>query len=127
MIDSKPKGLRKRSVIKSDIVKDIDEYVSEHICEKIVVIEIAEHLQKNPSYLNYKFKLRTGLCITEYIQRKKIGEAKKRLIQTDNTITEICTELSYYDQSHFIRCFKKETGLTPLRYRELNLANSELS
>ncbi|NLB36930.1 MAG: helix-turn-helix transcriptional regulator [Clostridiales bacterium] len=110
-----------------DLVYSIKEYISIHINEKISVLEIAEHLNKNASYINARFKLKTGLRITEYIQRQKIAQAKSKLIETDNSITEIWTNLAYYDQSHFIRHFKRETGLTPLQFRILNSRNSTKS
>ncbi len=113
---------RTRRKVKNNknLVISVSEYIASHINEKISVIEIAAYFEKNPSYLNSKFKENTGVCITEYIQRIKIEEAKKRLINSDSSITEIWTNLAYYDQSHFIRHFKRETGLTPLQFREQN-------
>jgi len=123
--NGKPKN--KKNNLNKDLVSGVIEYISTHVNEKISVVEIAEHLSKNASYLNTRFKLKTGMCITEYIQRQKIAEAKKKLIETDSTITEIWTNLAYYDQSHFIRHFKKETGLTPLQFRAQNSPGSKVS
>jgi AraC-like DNA-binding protein len=99
----------------------IKEYVASHLNERISVAEVAESLGMNASYLNSSFKQQTGSCITDYIQTQKIEDAKRLLSTSENSISEIWTDLGYYDQSHFSRVFKKHTGVTPKQYRVQNL------
>ena len=95
----------------------VKEYVASHLYERISVAEVAESLGMNASYLNSSFKQQTGECITDYIQEQKIEEAKMLLMTCNNSISEIWTDLGYYDQSHFSKIFKKHTGFTPKQYR----------
>lgn len=44
--------------------------------------------------------------------------AKNLLLSTDKHIHEIASELGYENTNHFINLFKKETGLTPMVYRD---------
>ena len=95
----------------------VKEYVAAHLYERISVAEVAESLGMNASYLNSSFKQQTGECITDYIQKQKVEEAKMLLMTCDDSLSEIWTSLGYYDQSHFSKIFKKHTGFTPKQYR----------
>jgi AraC-like DNA-binding protein len=95
-------------------------YVASHLYERITVAEVAENLGLSASYLNSSFKQQTGSCITDYIQMKKIEEAKTLLSAGADSIADIWTNLGYYDQSHFSRIFKKHTGFTPKQFRVIN-------
>lgn len=66
------------------------------------------------------FKKETGVTITQFIQQEKVDEAKKLLELTSEPITAIATKLNFYDQNHFIKIFKRYTGLTPKKYRNKN-------
>jgi AraC family transcriptional activator of pobA len=46
-----------------------------------------------------------------------IDEAKRLLIYTDNSIAQVAFILSFNDSSHFIKYFKRFTGITPHNYR----------
>ncbi len=64
-----------------------------------------------------KFKEQTGFSPFELIVQLRIKEAQKMLAETDK-ISEIAQELGFFDQSHFIKYFKKHVGTTPKEYRK---------
>ena len=41
-----------------------------------------------------------------------------RLMRTNDSLTDICYECDYFDQSHFIRDFKQLAGSTPGRFKK---------
>ncbi len=99
----------------------VKEYIASHLYERISVAEIAEELGMNASYLNSSFKQQTGKCITDYIQMQKTQQAKIMLKSGEGSLSDIWTQLGYYDQSHFSRIFKKHTGYTPKQFRTIHL------
>lgn len=56
----------------------------------------------------------------ELIQERRFNESKKLLESSTLSVKEITYYLGFCDPPYFIRYFKKQTGLTPRRYR-LNL------
>lgn len=59
-----------------------------------------------------------GLPPLKYLTRRRIEAAKNLLLSTDMQVHEIASEIGYENTSHFINLFKKETGLTPLVWRD---------
>ncbi len=112
--------LRKQKVCSLHIARALD-YIYDHLHTKITVPVLAEHVGIHPSYLSRLFKAETGLSITEYIQNKKIDTAKNMLIYSDYSPSQIANVLSFPSQSYFTELFRKKTGLTPTRFRTLNL------
>lgn len=94
-------------------------YINEHIYEAILIDDIADHLQISRSSLTKKFRKDLGRSIGEYITETKIKEAQRLLLYSDMTISEIAEYLAYCNQPHFQMVFKKQTGMTPLEFRQM--------
>ena len=60
-----------------------------------------------------------GKSFMDYLEEYKINEAKRLLLQTDKTVSEIAQELNYTNAQNFIRFFSKSTGVTPGKFRKL--------
>jgi AraC family transcriptional regulator, arabinose operon regulatory protein len=73
------------------------------------------------------FKAATGTSPIDWLKRERINQAKKRLIETDDTIAEIAEATGYYDQFYFSRDFKRMTGVAPSEYRARERAHKKLT
>lgn len=101
-------------------------YIYDHLNEKIRLVEIADYLGINKSYLCELFKKETGVTVNNYIIKLKIKVAEKMLIATEYDSSYIAEYLSFSSHSHFISTFKKYTGMTPNAFRNKNyVAKSE--
>jgi YesN/AraC family two-component response regulator len=76
------------------------------------------HLSKY--YICHFFKLKTGFSVFEYLTHIKIATARKMLLESENTVTEIANTLRFCDASHFSRCFKAMAGVSPREFRKAN-------
>lgn len=103
---------------KGNFIKSVHTYILNHIEEKIYIDDIAKELFLNKSYVTTKFKAMTGKTITEYITELKIDEAKRLMKVTDKTLSEISEQLAFSSQSYFQNVFKKQTDMTPNKYKE---------
>lgn len=54
------------------------------------------------------------------LMRLRIDEAKRRLSQTDTSVTHIAVDLCFSSGQHFSRMFKQRTGMTPRQFRKIN-------
>ncbi|HWK07840.1 MAG TPA: helix-turn-helix transcriptional regulator [Puia sp.] len=80
----------------------------------------AEQLYLSPNYFGDMVKKATGKTALEYIQLKVIEIAKERVLNAEQSISEIAYELGFKYPQHFTRAFKNSTGYTPNEYRHLN-------
>lgn len=74
--------------------------------------------------LNTTFHSLNELCKAKYnktasqvIAFEIIKEIKRRLLYTDKSVSEIAFNLEFNDVSHFVKYFKRHTGITPLQFK----------
>ncbi len=80
----------------------------------------ADKLFISPNYLGDLLKKETGKSAQEHIQLKLIDVAKEKIFDTEKSISEIAYELGFKHPQHFTRMFKKQVGMSPNEYRNLN-------
>jgi len=80
----------------------------------------AEKLFLSSNYFGDLLKKETGKSAQEHIQLRMIELAKEKIYEPGKSISEIAYELGFKYPQHFTRMFKKEVGMTPLEYRDLN-------
>ena len=59
----------------------------------------------------------TQMSPASYIVNVRINAAKTLLGTTDRRISDIASDVGFFDHSHFIRTFKRIVGATPAKYR----------
>ncbi|MBB3110179.1 AraC-like DNA-binding protein [Paenibacillus phyllosphaerae] len=101
----------------SNVIAKCKQHMFNRLYEGVTLDELAELTKMNASYLSRLFKKEVGLNVSEYMQLKRIDEAKKLLTLTDYSLSDICARLNFNDQSYFTKVFKKVTGVTPRQYR----------
>ncbi len=112
------KELKKQNVISLHIRKCID-YIYDNLHSKLTVKLAAEHLNLDPTYLSKLFYKETGIHFKDYITNARISAAKNMLAYSDFSTSDIAISLGFSSQSAFISVFKKMTGTTPNKFRNL--------
>ncbi len=69
------------------------------------------------SYFGLLFKKEVNIFIGEYLMLVRINYAINILCTTNKKITEISDMLGFSSPSYFIKCFKKQTGVSPNHYK----------
>lgn len=107
-------------------VRSIIQYIDLNYYEHIDLALLEQKFGISRSYLCRIFKTITGISPIDYIIRKRIDEAKYRLIKTAESILDISEKCGFNSLSNFNSLFKKMTGCTPGNYRKNGAANVQI-
>jgi len=91
--------------------------VDEHYLVESGVEFYADRLCVTPNYLNKLVRTALGQSTKQFIQNRRIEEAKRLLRYTDLSVTDIAEHLNYDTATYFVRAFSRQTGMTPLQFR----------
>ena len=101
----------------SSLVRKFKHLVTKNLLNRLSVREYAEAMGISESHLNNIMKSMTGYTPARLIHNETILEAKRLLIHSDLTVSEVGYHLNFEDPSYFSRFFKRETGLNPKQFR----------
>jgi len=99
------------------LVKRFFQLVEENYQNNLSVNQYAEKLNITSNHLTQTIRQLTGRTSNDILQSKQILEIKRLLIHTNLTVTQIADQLNFTDQSYFTKFFKKNTGITPHKFR----------
>ncbi|MDX1629207.1 MAG: helix-turn-helix domain-containing protein [Fulvivirga sp.] len=77
---------------------------------------VFRNFAKCPRSLEIEFKKYTGLTTKSFSNLIRLGFSRI-LVSNNRSLSEIAYSCGYFDQSHFIRQFKKFTGMPPGRFK----------
>jgi AraC-like DNA-binding protein len=100
------------------ITKKFRLLIEAHFLEQTSVREYAKLLGITANYLNETVKATTGKTAGELIRDRLLLEAKRLLIHTQMSISEIAHRLNFDDPSYFGKFFKKYTHCSPVDFRQ---------
>ena len=99
-------------------VLKVKDYINTHINDNLRLELLADLVGMTPSAFSRYFKLRTGKNLSEYIVDMRLGQAARRLVDTTDSISEICWDCGFNTLSNFNRLFRKRKGCNPTEFRE---------
>lgn len=97
------------------------DYIDQNITENISSDMLAGLVNLSATRFHMNFRKQVGLPPSEYILQKKINYAKKILMSTQLSITQIAFELSFSSSQYFSTVFKRFTSMSPSEYRNMNM------
>ena len=118
------KVLSSSSFAKIDIFSDsrrvqkVQKYISEHYQEDVHLADMADMVGMTPVSFSRFFHLRTGKTLSDYIIDIRLGFATRLLVDSSQTIAEICYDCGFNNLSNFNRMFRKKKGCSPKEFRE---------
>lgn len=93
-------------------------YIDNNIYNKITLGEFAKEFNISSYHFCRTFEKYFQMTPMRYVLMKKIEISKYLLTYTHETISGIASSLSFVDQSHFTRTFKRFQNQTPLSFRK---------
>lgn len=105
------------SELNTDEFSGIFRYIQQNLDQKISLTDLAEIGCMSIPSLSKKFKERTGLTITQYVNRERIRRAQSLMKNPSNSLWQIAEITGFANVNYLIRVFKKVTGMTVGEYR----------
>lgn len=102
--------------------ESVEDYVNQgelYLTSNLSLKDLAKSLGTNPNLVSKLINSKTGLNFNDYINKKRVGRAKKHLMDTSMshlTVEGIGSSVGFTSKSAFYSAFKKHTGMTPSAY-----------
>lgn len=93
-------------------------FLHENYHRPVQLEEVASLINMSEASLTRFLKKWTGKAFVDNLNDIRIAEASCRLIDTNDTIAELCYKCGFNNLSNFNRIFKKKKASTPTEYRE---------
>lgn len=97
----------------SPAIRKAIDYINLNFSEMLCLNTISEKIGLSPSHLSRQFKKETNSTITEFINKKRVEEAKFLIKQNNHSITDIALMVGFESHNYFCTVFKQITSLTP--------------
>ncbi|MGH7468981.1 MAG: helix-turn-helix transcriptional regulator [Longimicrobiales bacterium] len=95
----------------------VREFLSDQFHNSHTLGNMAADAGVHPTHLAREFRSHFGESIGHYVRRLRVEWSKTQLLTTADTLACIAVRAGFSDQAHFTRWFKRQTGVTPHRYR----------
>ena len=99
------------------IIRTAKSYIAAHASENISPQDVVRHLGISRTLADRRFREFNGRSIGDEIARVRIGEIKRQILSSKNTLTQIASGMGFSSSAALTRYFKRETGVTPTEWR----------
>ncbi|MNQ77727.1 HTH-type transcriptional activator Btr [compost metagenome] len=99
-------------------IEEVKRYIQDNYSQDIPLEQGAFIANMAPAYFSTVFKKETGQNFVDYLNEVRIDRAMELIQRNMHTITQIGFQVGFHHLSHFIRTFKKRTGITPTEYKK---------
>lgn len=107
------------------LVARVFEAIDAEYQRPISLADIAAIVDRSPSHLTSSIKRLTGRTVLEWITERRLAEARRRLVETEQTVAVVGRAVSYLDADYFTRLFRRAHGVTPAAWRQAQRAGTD--
>lgn len=111
----------KKKAADSSLYQLLLTYIEEHLDENLSLDKLADEFYVSKYHIAHVFKDNMGLSIHQYITKKRL-ELCREAIQSKMNIKEAYQMFGFGDYSSFYRAFKKEYGISPKDFRDMQIS-----
>ncbi len=106
----------------TQLVRDVFHVIESRYRSPIGLADVAKAVARSPAYLTHAIREETGRTVLQWIIERRMREAERLLIDTDQPLQTIANAVGYDNVSYFIRQFTKRHGAPPGGWRETQVA-----
>lgn len=103
---------------KPELLERVFAYIETHLGEQITLTDTAKHFWVSESKISQTFRQKLGISFYRCVTQRRLIAAKSLIIQSV-PLNEVNERVGFSDYSTFFRAFKREYGIAPSQFREL--------
>ena len=107
--------------------RKIQSYIEDRLEEPLPVKDLAKLVSLSAGYFCRAFKESFGEPPHAYILRTRIELARRLMLTTCDSLSQIALACGFVDQAHLCRCFRQATGTTPGAWRRSHATEPALA
>lgn len=108
---------KKNATLVAEKITEIEKYLQKHYSEPLSLKYLSKKYHINHVYLGQIFRKKTGSSFNDYLNKVRMENAVKLIIETNLSLSEIAYKTGYTNQVSFYRNFKKLYGVNPCDIR----------
>ncbi len=93
------------------------QFVEVHFADRVLLATVAAMVGVHPVHLARTFRRTYDTTFAEYVRELRVEYARRQLVSSGTSLSDIAAAAGFCDQSHLCRLFKRATGLSPAEYR----------
>jgi AraC family transcriptional activator of pobA len=93
--------------------------IEAHYLKPWSVARYAAHIGVTPAHLNVLCRAVVGLPALSLIHQRRMLEAKRMLVYTSMTVSNVADALGFNDPAYFTRFFRRLAGVSPREFRQM--------
>lgn len=93
-------------------------YIEQHYTEDVSLEDLAHSANVSKSECLRCFKLSMQTTPYKYLVEYRLSKAAAMLKNSDDAIEHIAASVGFHQVSHFGKCFREKTGMSPREYRK---------
>ena len=98
---------------------EIFQYIDTHLTEKLTLEHVASRMHVSQSTISHLFQKQLNVSFYHCVIQRRLIRAKGMILQSA-PLREVWEACGFADYSSFYRLFRKEYGVSPGQFRELN-------
>lgn len=120
-----------------EVIQESIDYIENNLKEKILLEDLAKIAFLSKFHYHRIFHGIIGKTVMDYIRKRRLTEAAKELVESDEKIINIALKYQFSCQESFTRAFKKMFDISPgefrrrqvdiLLYRKIETSYSKIS
>jgi AraC-like DNA-binding protein len=106
------------SAVTSPIIGAVFQFIEARYRTPIGLRDVAKAVGKSPAYLTDRVRKETGRSVVQWNIERRMADARRLLLETDQPIAAVADEAGYSDVKHFTEQFKRLHGAAPQAWRK---------
>ena len=101
----------------NELINRVTIYLQENYGTDITLADLGRFVNLHPRYLCTLFRQIRGKTVSEFLREIRLEKAKRLLLYTSLSMTEIALETGFNSSQYFSRIFSQQEGIDPRTFR----------